>query len=125
PTLTLISPTGGPPGLPVAVTLRGTDFTSGMTASAGSGITTSLTVLTTTLALGTFTVSPSAVLGDRNVTVTTPGGTSNPRIFSVTPFNAPTISSIRPNSATAGSTVEVSLTGTNFVPGMTVSAGAG
>jgi hypothetical protein len=64
----------------------------------------------------TLTIAPNAELGARNVTVTTDSGTSGPVQFTVTaePVPAPTLTSITPASGLRGSSVTVTLTGTNF-----------
>ena len=56
--------------------------------------------------------------GARTVTVTTAGGTSGPQAFTISP-PPPTLTSVSPNQGIRGSTVAVTLTGTNFVVGAT------
>jgi hypothetical protein len=58
------------------------------------------------------------------VTVTTSGGTSGPVAFTIMP-PAPGLTAISPNNAAAGATFTATLTGTNFVAGASVNAGAG
>ncbi|MEX1113130.1 MAG: IPT/TIG domain-containing protein [Patescibacteria group bacterium] len=122
PTLTTVSPVTGVQGTTVSVTLTGTNFISGATTVAVSG--SNITVSNVSVSSGTsltadFVVGSSAALGDRNVTVTTAGGTTAARTFTVNP-PTPTLTSVSPNSGVQGNTVSVTLTGTNFVAGATV-----
>jgi IPT/TIG domain-containing protein len=122
PTLTAVSPTTGVQGTTVAVTLTGTNFVSGATTVAVSG--SNVTVNNVSVSSGTsltadFVIASSAALGDRNVTVTTSGGTTAAKTFTVNP-PTPTLTSISPTSGVQGNTVSVTLTGTNFVSGATV-----
>jgi hypothetical protein len=103
------------------VTLTGTGFGTTVAVS-GSGVTPSNTRdISSTLLRVTFTVAATATPGPRNVTVATASGTSNALIFTVnapTP-GAPTLTSVAPNQGLQGTTVAVTLTGTNFVLGAT------
>jgi hypothetical protein len=124
PTLTSISPNTGAQGTTVNVTLTGTGLT-GVTAVnvSGTGVTVSNVVAPNdTTITGTFTIAPSAATGARNVSVTTPAGTSNAVTFTVvTP--PPTLTSISPNPIQLGPTyVTVTLTGTNLLGVSFVSA---
>ena len=56
------------------------------------------------------------------MTVTTAAGTSGAQTFTVTvplPPGTPTLTSVSPNQGIRGTTVAVTLTGTNFVAGAT------
>ena len=122
PTLTAVSPTTGVQGTTVAVTLTGTNFISGATTVAVSG--SNVTVNNVSVSSGTsltadFVIASGAALGDRNVTVTTAGGTTAAKTFTVNP-PAPTLTAISPTSGVQATTVAVTLTGTNFVSGATV-----
>lgn len=123
PTLTTISPTSGVRGETVNISLTGTNFVAGLTIDAGPGITaSSIAVTNSTTATADLSIASNASLGGRNLTVTTANGTSGPRIFTVLPL-APALTGINPFSAVQGTTVNVVLSGTNFVVGMTVAAG--
>jgi hypothetical protein len=114
PTLTSVAPASGLRGSAVPVTLTGTNFaTTGTTVSvSGSGVTVSATtVVNSTTITATFTISTTASASSRTVKVSTPGGTSGSRTFTV---QGPTLASIRPTSGTHGTTVSVTLTGTNL-----------
>ena len=130
PTLTSVSPNQGTRGTTVAVTLTGTNFVAGATTVTvgGSGVTvTNVAVSSVTSLTANFVIDPTASEGLRTVTVTTAGGTSGPRIFTITPPapGVPTLTSVTPNQGTQGTTVEVTLIGTNFVVGATTVAVSG
>ena len=59
------------------------------------------------------------------MTVTTAGGTSGGQTFTINPPPAPTLTSVSPNQGIRGTTVAVTLTGTNFVVGATTVTVAG
>ncbi len=126
PTLASISPSSGERGFAVPVTLTGTNL-SGTTAVSvsGTGVTVSaVTVVNPTTVTATFTISAAAATGSRNVTVTTPGGTTAPVPFAV---SGPALTSINPASGLRGTIVPVTLTGTDLTntTGVTVSGGGG
>jgi hypothetical protein len=125
PTLTSISPSNGIPGRAYQVTLTGTGFVvSGGGASCSNGVTTvgitgsGVTTGDVSIANGTitvtFTVAPDAPPQSHDVTVANSRGASNPLKFNVG-LATPTITSISPSSGLRGTTVTVTLTGTNFV----------
>jgi hypothetical protein len=127
PVLSSISPASAVQGSSVAVTLTGSNFIAGSAVAAGgSGITASnVVVANSTTITATLTIGTGATTGSHGVTVTTSAGTSGAVTFMVTaPVNpAPTFSAISPASGVQGSSVAVTLTGTNFVSGATVAAG--
>jgi hypothetical protein len=86
PTLTSISPASSGRGVAVPVTLTGTNLTGTSAVNvSGTGITVSnITVVNATTVTATFTISGSATVSARTVSVTTPGGTSNTVTFTVT-----------------------------------------
>jgi len=76
PTLTSVTPSSGARGETVNVTLTGTNLTgtSAVTVS-GSGVAVSnIAVVNDTTVTATFTIARSATLGQRNVSLTAPGG---------------------------------------------------
>ena len=85
PTLTSISPTTGTHGTTVHVTLNGTNFTPISTVNvSGGGITVSnLTVVSSAQITADFVITNAAARNGRNVTVTTGGGTTGARTFTV------------------------------------------
>ena len=111
------------------ITLIGTRFINNVTTvSLGSGITFVSTVADgpTQLRVG-FTVDSSAALGPRDVKVTNPlpGGGSDTLVGALTINNpTPSITTISPESTmVGGSALQMTVTGTNFVPGDTVRLG--
>jgi subtilisin family serine protease len=79
PVLTSITPNQVGQGSTVDVTLLGSGFNAPMTIDAGPGITVSNVVITNAIsAKATLTISSTATLGVRNLTVTTSATTSNP-----------------------------------------------
>ena len=128
PTLTSIAPNQGIRGTTVAVTLTGTNFIVGATTVtvAGGGVTvTTVTVGSSTSLTANFVIDPTAAPGGRAVTVTTAGGTSGRANLHRRSPVAPTLTSVAPNQGTQGTTVAVTLTGTNFVVGATTVAVSG
>ncbi|MCI0342028.1 MAG: IPT/TIG domain-containing protein [Planctomycetales bacterium] len=122
PTLTAVSPTSGPIAGGQTVTLTGTGFQTGASVTFGGTPATSVTVLSASslTCVSPATGTPGAV----NVTIT------NPDTQSATLTNgytyvapAPTLTAISPTSGpTAGGTA-VTLTGTGFLSGATVTIG--
>src|SRR6202043_148591 len=115
PTLSAISPNKGVRGSAVQVTLTGTNL-AGVTSVTvpGGGVTVSgLTNVSANTATATFTIAggTTATTTARQVTVTSPTGISNSQVFTVT---GPTLNSITPSSGARGSTVAVTITGTNL-----------
>ncbi len=123
PTLSSLSPAAGTVGTNLDVNINGTNFSAGATvAISGSGVSvSSVSVASVSQIKAVFTVSPSAAAGTYNVTVTTAGGTTASFPFRVTPAaSAPTLSSITPNIGKAGSSVNLTLSGTNFISGTVI-----
>jgi hypothetical protein len=125
-----ISPSTGERGTTVLVTITGTGLTGATAVNvSGGGVTCTITGTTTaTTVTANCVITPTAALTARNVTVTTPTGTLGPVTFTVVAAPAATLTSITPNSELRGTSVNVTLTGTNFVTGSTVvatPAGAG
>jgi hypothetical protein len=126
PTLTSIAPTSGARGTSVTVTFTGTNLT-GTFAVTGIGAfmpVTNLTVVSPTTVTATLNISRAAPLGVRNLGLTTPGGTSNTRPFTVTggtaAFTGPTpaLTTTPANGTTKTGTVTLrnSATGANAGP---------
>jgi hypothetical protein len=123
--LTSISPDFGTQGTTVPVALTGVGFEgSDMGAStvvnvSGTGITqASLTVVSDISITVDLIIAAGATASARDVTVTTDEVTTNAQPFTVaesSPF--PTLSSIAPSTGRVGTTVPVTLTGTDFDAG--------
>jgi hypothetical protein len=129
PVLSSVAPNSGTQGTNVSVTLTGSNFLAGAAVVVGgSGVSaTGVTVVSATKITATFAISASASTGVHSVTVTTSAGSSAAQSFTVNvPAPAkPTLTSLAPNSATRGSTVTVTLTGTNFTSPATINVQGG
>jgi Bacterial Ig domain len=87
PTLSGITPASGVRGTSVPVTISGANLTGATAVTiSGSGVSHGTFTVNSggTAITTTFTITPGAALTSRNVTVTTPGGTSGPVAFTVT-----------------------------------------
>jgi hypothetical protein len=121
PTLGSISPASNPAGQTVPVTLTGTSLTGATSINAGAGITaTIVSVVSSTQINATFNITAAAAQGSRNITVTTPGGTTGAVPFNVLP-PPPTISSINA-PFTRGSNQGVSVAGASFTGANAITA---
>lgn len=127
PTLSSVSPSTGTAGTTVLLTLTGTNFLQGATVNFGSSTVSGSLISSTQL-------SASVTLGDAGtvtVSVSNPGSAaSNTVSFTVVaapppPPSAPTLSQISPNSASAGTSGPVTLTGTGFDAGVSAVTVAG
>ena len=126
PTFSGIEPASGIQGTVIGVRLTGTNFVTGLTVSGGTDITArSISVLNSTTATATFAIAAGAALGAHDVTVTTSGGTSEAVSFTVDAPPVPTLISISPEGSIRDSSVSVSLKGTNFSSGLTISSPPG
>jgi len=122
PTLSAISPTSGVIGATaIPVTITGTNL-NGATAITISGTGVSHGAITVNAAgtqiTTTFTITRTAAVGARTVTVTTPGGVTNPETFTVESatltFSAPTpaLTTGTANTTTKTATITVTNTAT-------------
>ena len=120
PTLSSVSPNNGPVAGGTAVTITGTNFACGSDGKFGSAAATNVVVVSSTSITAT---SPAGSAGAVTVTVTVNGQSGSlPSGFSyVIP---PTVGSVSPNSGSTAGGTSVTITGTNFVSGATVSFGA-
>jgi hypothetical protein len=125
PTLASISPTSGPLGQSVALTLTGTNFISSSIVNFGSNQNTGGVVSNggNTLTI-TIPAAQLATAGPISVTVTNPtpgGGTTGAQTFTVNNSAGPSITTISPTSATVnGSGFTLTVNGGNFVNGSVV-----
>lgn len=127
PAVTGVSPVNGVRGTAVPVTITGTNFGGTTGVSAGNGVTVSNIAVnpTGTQITATFTISATAPVSTRDVRVTTPVGTSATNSSDKFSVLGPTVTSINPTSGTRGTTIAVSLTGTNLTGATAVSLGGG
>jgi len=117
PTVTGVTPNQGPLAGGTTVTITGANFISGNStvyfgsskASVGAVTSTSITA-----------ISPQEQVGTVDVTVTTPGGTSNKSSADYFTFlAAPTVTGVKPNQGPLAGGTTVTIAGTGFVSGNT------
>jgi outer membrane protein assembly factor BamB len=121
PTLTSVSPGAVGQQSTVTLNLSGTNFTtnSSVTFSA-SGVTVKSQRYVSPGSLSvTVGVNGSATLGAGNVTITTPGGSGTcSGCLTIDPH--PAVNKLSPNSIANGTSIQIAVTGTNFVSGFKV-----
>ncbi len=122
PTVTSISPNEGPTTGGTSVTITGTNFVSGATVTIGGAAATSVNVTNATTITA---VTPARSAGNRDVTVTNPDGQSATLSngFTYDTAASPTITSVSPPSGPTTGGTSVTITGTNFAPGVAVTFG--
>ncbi len=124
PTVTSISPNSGTINGGTAVTITGTGFLAGATVSVGGTAATGVTVVNSTSITAT---TPAHAAGAVNVIVTnsdTQSGTLTQGFTYTTVSNpAPTLTGISPASGAAAGGTAVTISGTGFQAGATVSMG--
>ena len=123
PKITAVSPEVAPRGKSTTVTITGTDFVAGATSvGAVAGIKAgSVTVISSTQLTASLSISRSAALGARELTVTngTPGGGTGALTGGFTVQNpAPVASSVSPQSGILGQALSVVVTGSGFYSGV-------
>ncbi len=121
PTVTSVSPNSGPAGGGTGVTITGANFLAGATVTIGGSAATNVSVVSST---SITAKTPSHASGTANVVVTNSdgqSGTLNNGYSYVNP--APTVTSVSPSSGSSGGATGVTITGTNFLSGATVTFG--
>ena len=118
PTVTSVSPNHG--GAGTSVTVTGTNFVPGTTVKFGPTPGTSVVVDSSTQ----LTVTAPAGSGTVDLTVNNGNGTSPTSINDLFAYASPTVTSVTPNFGGPGGGTTVTVTGTNFVPGVTVDFGS-
>jgi hypothetical protein len=132
PTLASIAPPSGSRLQTLDVVFTGTNFVPNVTEVdfGGSDIVVNSTVVNSgTTLTANITVQASATMGPRDVTVNNPtpgGGTSEKRTFTVAENPVPTIATVIPSVGARLGHLDVAITGTNFIDGVTsVNFGSG
>jgi large repetitive protein len=121
PTLTAVSPSSGPISGGTAVTMTGTNFASGAMVTFGGAAATSVVVVSPTQITAH---TPAHAQGSVNVVVTNPDGQSATRTGGFTfKAPAPTLTAVSPSSGPINGGTVVTMTGTNFASGATVTFG--
>ncbi len=121
PSVTSISPNGGPHAGGTVVTITGTGFVAGASVSFGTIAATSVTVISPTSISAT---SPALYADAVGVSVTTPGGTSAPSVADLFAYGSPSIQSVEPDAGDVAGGTFVAITGSGFATGATVNFGA-
>ena len=121
PTVSSVSPNSGAVAGGTAVTITGTNFAAGATVTFGATAATNVVVVNSTSITAT---TPAGTAGAVAVMVTNPGGQSGSLAGGFTYVAAPTVSSVSPNSGAVAGGTAVTITGTNFAAGATVTFGA-
>ena len=107
------------------VAINGTYFTGATSVSFGAGISVdSFTVSSATQILATITISPAAMPGARDVSVTAPGGSTALTAGFTVASASPTVTSLNPNLGGQGQTLSVTISGTYLIAASLVSFGA-
>lgn len=120
PAVTSVAPSGGTPLGGDAVTIYGSGFKAGATVKIGGSSCTSVVVVDA----GTITVvTPSGTTGAADVEVTNTYGPKATLANGFTYAAAPTFTSITPSSGTHLGATPVTIVGTGFVAGTTVTVG--
>jgi uncharacterized delta-60 repeat protein len=120
PTVSGVSPSSGPAIGGTALTINGTDFLAGASVTVGGAPCTSVVVLSSTRI---SCVSPNGVAGAVNVAVTNASGyeTTSSQAFAY--VAAPTVLGVSPSSGSVSGGTSLTITGTNFSTGATVTVG--
>jgi Autotransporter beta-domain/IPT/TIG domain len=111
PTVTAVSPNGGPSNSGISVVITGTNFTGATAVNFGANAAPSFTVNSATSITAT---SPNGT-GTVDITVTTPGGTSATSTADHFTYSAlPTVTNVSPASGLPGGGSAVTITGVNL-----------
>jgi hypothetical protein len=127
PTISAVNPASGGKGQTLSVVITGTGLTGATAVGFGADIAVnSYTVDSAVQITASITVSGTATLGARDVSVTAPGGTA-PLTggFTVTEYALPIITGIIPASGIQGATLSVVITGSGLTGATAVGFGAG
>jgi hypothetical protein len=121
PTVNAVSPSSGPAAGGTSVQVTGTNFVSGATVSFGGTAAIGVTVVSATTLSAT---TPAHASGAVNVVVTNPDGQNGTLAGGFTYLAlAPTVTGVAPNGGPISGGTSVTVTGTNFASGATVSFG--
>ena len=120
PTVSSVSPNSGTTAGGTAVTITGANFATGATVTFGSAAATNVVVVSGTQITAT---TPAGSAGAVLVTVSNPGGQSGGLAGGFTYIAPPTVTNVSPNNGPAAGGTLVTITGTNFVSGATVTFG--
>jgi uncharacterized protein (TIGR03437 family) len=115
PQITSLNPASGSPGSTVSLSIAGNNLSgvTGIQFSPSTGITVSNVSASAKQVTATVTIASSAPTGQVSVSVWSPAGSSNALIFTILAL-APQITSLNPASGSPGSTVSLSIAGSNL-----------
>ncbi|MGC2184979.1 MAG: IPT/TIG domain-containing protein, partial [Terriglobales bacterium] len=119
PTVSSVSPNGGPTAGGTAVTITGANFAAGATVTFGNAAATNVNVTNTTTITA---ITPAGSVGAVTVTVAA-NGQSGSLANGFTYTTAPVVSSVSPNNGPTAGGIGVTITGSNFTAGVTVTFG--
>lgn len=120
PSVSSISPSSGSSLGGTSVTISGSSFEDGCTATIGGLNVNGLTFVSDTTLTGT---APSGMSGARDVVVTNPGFETGTLQSGFTYIGPPTVGSCSPNSGTIMGGQSITITGTDFMDGAYVTIG--
>ena len=123
PTLSAVSPSAGKRGQTVNLTLTGAGFISGVTTAGFGGniVVNSLVVKSAAQMTANISIDVNAVPGARGISATNPspgGGTATLAAVLTVENPVPGLTSLSPVSGNRGTSVNVALTGANFIAGL-------
>ncbi|HKD95415.1 MAG TPA: IPT/TIG domain-containing protein [Gaiellaceae bacterium] len=121
PTISSVSPNGGPTAGGNTVTINGAHLAPGATVKFGSSAAVPTTFVTGSKVTA---VAPAGAAGTVQVAVTTPAGTSAATNSDLYAYGAPTITGVSANAGSTAGGNTVTILGTGFVPGTTVKFGS-
>ncbi len=119
-TVTSVTPNTGSTAGGTGVTITGANFAAGATVTFGSNAATNVVVVSGTQITAT---TPVGSVGAVTVTVTNPGVSGGSLANGFTYVVVPTVSSVAPNNGPVAGGTGVTITGTNFATGATVTFG--
>jgi hypothetical protein len=126
PLITSISPDYGNLGKTLNVIITGNNFNGAGALSFGSGISVnSFTVISSSQISAEISISADAVLGNRNVSVTTPSGSYTLSNGFTVKQALPAVTSLEPAQGRQGETLNIAIDGSNFNGTSELNFGAG
>ncbi len=124
PTISSVSPSQAAQGQTLGATITGTNLLGVTTVGFGSGVTVnSFSVDSDAQITASITISSSATVGARDVSVTNAAGTATLTSGFTVNQAPPTISSVNPNQGLQGQTLDVTIWGSYFTGASAISFG--
>jgi hypothetical protein len=123
PSVASLTPSLAEPDVTTPVTVAGSGFLPGLTAELGSQLLAPANVTPTSFDV-VVGPDPGPHPAERDLTVTNPNGESTVRVAAFTfAFDQPTIDAVTPNEGPGDVMVPITVTGSNFLPGLTAQLG--